>query len=356
MSASNSKSIDLARPEIRKLAPYSAAGYGEGMIRLNANETPWSAPGSEVAGLNRYPPEKPAELTARLTEFYGVEPGELLATRGSSEAIDLLIRGFCSAGQDAVVICPPTFGMYRVYADIQGARVHEIPLVADQGYALDADEIARNWPTDGKLLFVCSPNNPTGNSIPVDQLNLLANLLSGRALVVVDAAYAEFAPVDPTLELLRCADNDNVVVLRTLSKAFGLAGARCGALLGPANIVGMIGCLMPPYAFASPTLTAVLASLTPDAPAQMTNRVEAICAERERLAAELAKLPGINQVWPSDANFLLVSAADAKRCSELAQNGGVLIRNFGWQLPGCLRITVGERSENDQLLESLADL
>jgi len=352
-----SNSIELARPEIRKLVPYSAAGYGDGMIRLNANETPWSAPGQNAnAGLNRYPPEKPAELTDRLTEFYGVEPGELLATRGSSEAIDLLIRGFCAAGQDAVVICPPTFGMYRVYADIQGARVQEIPLLKAQGFALDADEIARNWPADGKLLFICSPNNPTGNSIPTDQLNLLASLLAGRALVVIDAAYAEFAAEDPTLELLRSADNDNIVVLRTLSKAFGLAGARCGALLGPENIVSMISCLMPPYAFSSPTLEAVLASLTPAAQAEMASRVEVICAERERLATALETLPGITKVWPSDANFLLVDAADTERCSELARRGGVLIRNFGWQLPGSLRITVGDRSDNDRLLESLAEL
>jgi len=352
-----SKSIELARPEIRKLVPYSAANYEDGLVRLNANETPWPAPGgSPAASLNRYPPEKPVELTARLADYYGVAANNVLVTRGSSEAIDLLIRCFCSAGEDAIVICPPTFGMYRVYADVQGARVHEIPLEADNDYALDADEITRNWPDDGKLLFICSPNNPTGNNVATEQINLLATLLSGRAIVVVDAAYAEFGDESQTNTLLDSTDNDNIVVLRTLSKAFGLAGARCGALLGPANIISMVGCVMPPYALATPVLDAVLASLTPDAKADVAKRCAILRSERERLATELKKLNGIEKVYPSDANFLLIKATDAERCMQMAHDGGVLIRNFGGQLPGCLRITVGDTEQNNLLLKSLAKL
>jgi histidinol-phosphate aminotransferase len=352
-----SKSIELARPEIRELVPYIAANYADGLVRLNANETPWPAPGGSAAtSLNRYPPEKPEELTARLADYYGVGAAELLVTRGSSEAIDLLIRCFCSAGKDAIVICPPTFGMYRVYADVQGARVHEIPLEVDNDYALNADEIARNWPDDGKLLFICSPNNPTGNSFATEQINLLATLLSGRAVVVVDAAYAEFGDETQTNKLLESADNDNIIVLRTLSKAFGLAGARCGALLGPANIVSMLGCVMPPYAIATPVLDAALASLTPDAKTRVAERCEVLRNERDRLATELAKLDGIERIYPSAANFLLIKAKDADRCMQLAQDGGVLIRNFGGQLPGGLRITVGNPEQNNLLLQSLAKL
>ncbi|TDJ44467.1 MAG: histidinol-phosphate transaminase [Gammaproteobacteria bacterium] len=356
-SSSMSKSIELARPEIRKLVPYSAASYEEGLVRLNANETPWPAPGgSTAASLNNYPPEKPVELTNRLAEYYGVAPENLLVTRGSSEAIDLLIRCFCAAGEDAVVICPPTFGMYRVYADIQGARVHEIPLEAEHNYALNADEITRNWPDDGKLLFICSPNNPTGNSFATEQINLLATLLSGRAIVVVDAAYAEFADETQTKDLLESMDNDNIVILRTLSKAFGLAGARCGGLIGPANIISMASCVMPPYAIATPVLDAALASLTPDAKMQVAEHCEILRNERDRLAAELAQLDGIETVYPSEANFLLVKAKDADRCMHLAQEGGVLIRNLGGQLPGSLRITVGNAEQNNLLLQSLAKL
>jgi histidinol-phosphate aminotransferase len=349
--------IGLARPEIRKLAPYSAASYAEGLVRLNANETPWPAPGGDAASnLNRYPPENPDELTGKLAEYYGVEASKLLVTRGSSEAIDLLIRGFCTAGKDAVVICPPTFGMYRVYADIQGARVHEIPLRADQGYALDADQITRNWPDDGKLLFICSPNNPTGNRFDTEQISLICNLLSGRALVVVDAAYTEFAAEDPTQELL--TNNHNVVVLRTLSKAFGLAGARCGALLGPDDVVSMLSRVMPPYAVSTPCLQAVLACLGPDAQNEVAQRCELLRSERVRLAAALEAMNGIETVFPSEANFLLVKAGDAQRCFELAQAGGILIRKFGSQpgLEGCLRITVGTAAQNDRLIESLKPL
>jgi len=352
-----SKSIELARPEIRQLVPYSAASYQAGLTRLNANETPWSPPGeSDATSLNRYPPEKPDALTAKLADYYGVAPDTLLVTRGSSEAIDLVIRSFCTAGQDAIVICPPTFGMYRVYADIQGARVHEIPLEAANGFALDADAITRNWPSDAKLLFICSPNNPTGNGFATAQINLLATLLSGRAIVVVDAAYAEFGDEAQSNELLQSRDNDNILVLRTLSKAFGLAGARCGALLGPANIVRMISCIMPPYALATPVLETVIACLTPDARATVAARCAFLRTERDRLAGELRSLKGVSQVYPSDANFLLVKFADAERAIQLSRTGGVLIRDFSRQIPGCLRITVGTTDENNQLLQSLAEL
>jgi histidinol-phosphate aminotransferase len=295
-------------------------------------------------------------LTVKLADYYGVAPDTLLVTRGSSEAIDLVIRSFCTAGQDAIVICPPTFGMYRVYADIQGARVHEIPLEAANGFALDADAITRNWPSDAKLLFICSPNNPTGNGFATAQINLLATLLSGRAIVVVDAAYAEFGDEAQSNELLQSRDNDNILVLRTLSKAFGLAGARCGALLGPANIVRMISCIMPPYALATPVLETVLACLTPDARATVAARCAYLRQERDRLTGELRSLKGVSQVYPSDANFLLVKFADAERAMQLSRNGGVLIRDFSRQIPGCLRITVGTTDENNQLLQSLAEL
>jgi histidinol-phosphate aminotransferase len=347
--------IQLARPEIRELTPYSAASYEDGLVRLNANETPWPAPGGSAdSSLNRYPPERPQELTDHLADYYGVDAEELLVTRGSSEAIDLLIRGFCTAGKDAVVICPPTFGMYRVYADIQGARVHEIPLRADQGFALDADEIARNWPDDAKLLFICSPNNPTGNAFDTEQLKLLCGLLHGRALVVLDAAYAEFTENDGSIDVLR--ENDNVVVLRTLSKAFGLAGARCGALLGPEDVVSMLSCVMPPYSFSTPCQDAVMACLGPDARLLVAERCVLIRLERQRVSAVLEQLTGIEKVFPSDANFLLVKATDADRCMQLAQQGGLLVRNFGSQLPGCLRITIGTPEENDRLLKSLEEL
>ena len=349
-----SSAKQLARAEVRELRPYVAANYADGLVRLNANETPWPAPGGENTNLNRYPAERPVALQAKLADYYGVESDEVLVTRGSSEAIDLLIRSFCTAGEDAIVINPPTFGMYRVYADIQGARVHEIPLRADSDYALDADEIARNWPEDGKLLFLCSPNNPTGQAFDAEQIKLLCSLLHGRALVVVDAAYAEFDDNDASIDILN--ENDNVVVLRTLSKAFGLAGARCGVMLGPDDIVAMLSCVMPPYSFSTPCTEAVLACLTDEARSTVSERCALLRAERERLAGELANHPAVEKVFPSDANFLLVKVQDPAALQKAAEDGGVLIRNFGWDLPGCVRITVGTPEQNDQLINSLKKL
>ena len=348
---------ELARPEIQKLVPYEAANYADGLVRLNANETPWPAPGSPAeADLNHYPPEKPEELQAALAAYYGVQTEQTLVTRGSSEAIDLLIRCFCSAGQDSIVVCPPTFGMYRVYADVQGAGVHEVPLQADNGYALDADSIVRNWPDDAKILFICSPNNPTGNRFATEEIDLIARLLSGRALIVVDAAYTEFGSDDPTHQLLNSTEFNNVVVLRTLSKAFGLAGARCGALLGPPELVRMVGCVMPPYAIAKPVIENVLRCLTPEAQSEIVARVELLRTERERVATALRAMPGVEEVYPSEANFLLVRVADSKRFADLAMQGGVLVRNFGWQVPNCLRITIGSEDQNNQLIDSLKEL
>jgi histidinol-phosphate aminotransferase len=172
--------------------------------------------------------------------------------------------------------------------------------------------------------------------------------------VVLDAAYAEFTENDGSIDVLR--ENDNVVVLRTLSKAFGLAGARCGALLGPEDVVSMLSCVMPPYSFSTPCQDAVMACLGPDARLLVAERCALIRLERQRVSAVLEQLTGIEKVFPSDANFLLVKATDADRCMQLAQQGGLLVRNFGSQLPGCLRITIGTPEENDRLLKSLEEL
>jgi len=179
-------------------------------------------------------------------------------------------------------------------------------------------------------------------------------LLHGRAMVVLDAAYAEFCENDASIDILY--ENDNVVVLRTLSKAFGLAGARCGVLLGPDDIVDMLSCIMPPYAFSTPATEAVSACLTKEARQTVMERCALIAAERTRLATALEHLSSVETVFPSDANFLLVKVADADTFQQAAEAAKVLLRNFGNQLPGCLRITVGTPEQNDQLIKSLEQL
>lgn len=343
--------LDLARPEIRALHAYRAAGHEDGLVRLNANETPWPAIG-DGDSLNRYPNERPVTLTGRLTAHYGLDPGRLLVTRGSTDAIDLLLRGFCRAGQDEIIICPPTFTMYQVYAHIQGATVREVPLLRERGFALNHKAIIDNWTPQTKLLFVCSPNNPTGNRVPEAELDELCVALAGRGLVVVDGAYSEFADSDPTRSLLQ--RHDNVVVLRTLSKAYGLAGIRCGALLAHAEIVSMLGKVLPPYAFPTPSVQAALRCLEQLDEDEQNQRIAKLTAERARLASELAELDSVTQIWPSEANFLLAEFGEPGQAVKAARRGGVLLRDFSEEpgLSGCLRITVGDTDQNNQLLAS----
>lgn len=346
--------LELARPEIRELRPYRAAQYVDGLLRLNANETPWRPPGDPTTrGLNRYPKVRPVTLTASLAARYGVPPEQLLVTRGSSEAIDLLVRCFCRAGGNDIVICPPTFGMYGVYAQVQGAGIVEVPLIREDGFEIDVEGIMSAWTDRCQLLFVCSPNNPTGNRIATDQIDELCGFLDGRGLLIVDGAYTEFADEDPTLELL--TRHENIAVLRTLSKALGLAGIRCGAVLASALIIDLLGRILPPYACPTLSRDAALACLDPAFHDELEHRLATLRAERERLTARLGKLPAVVRVWPSEANFLLIEAKHPGAVRVAAEAGGVMIRDLDCDphARNCLRITVGDPEQNEQLLEAL---
>lgn len=349
-----STTLDLMRPDILQLNAYRSAQFEDGYVRLNANENPWRPPGDTTArGVNRYPEPRPLALQQRLAAHYGVGDERLLVTRGSSEAIDLVIRGFCRAGTDAVVICPPTFGMYEVYARVQGARIRSVPLLRERGYALDVDAILAGWSATDRLVFVCSPNNPTGNSFATADIVRLAGALAGRGVVVLDAAYADFSAHDVSLDLL--TRFENIVVLRTLSKAMALAGVRCGALLGAPPLVEVLGRVLPPYTFPALCAEVVERCLDPANRAEWQRRMEILKAGRDTLATGLARVPGIAKVWPSDANFLLIETRDAAALVARAKAGGVLVRDFGHDpaLPGCIRITIGTPEQNAQLLAAL---
>jgi histidinol-phosphate aminotransferase len=345
----------LARPEIRALEPYAHAAWDPTLERLHANENPWRYPGDNSrAGLNRYPEPRPRELEGRLASLYGVAPDRLLAGRGSDEGIDLLTRAFCVPGRDAVLICPPTFGMYRVAARIQGAGVLEAPLDRAHGFALDAGAVERALTPAVKLVFLCTPNNPTGNALDPLLIERLAGGLAGRALVVVDEAYAEFGSA-PSL-IGRLGALENLVVLRTLSKAYALAGARCGALIAAPEIVELLHRIIPPYAVPAPSTEAALAALEAPRLAKARERIALIRRERARLAQALAALPAVRTVWPSEANFLLTEVRDPPRALAAARGAGFLLRDFSRAplTPGCLRISVGSPEQNDRLLTALA--
>ena len=345
---------DIARPEIRALKAYEHALWEPGLVRLHANELPWRAAGdSSIAGLNRYPEPHPHQLTAALADYYGVAPAMLLAGRGSDELIDLLIRSYCRAGQDKVIICPPTFGMYGVAARIQGAQVVEVPLQAEAGWNLDAQALRAHCDANVRLIFLCSPNNPTGNRLDRETVLSLARELEGRALLVVDEAYVEFSAA-PALTA-EVAALPGLVLLRTLSKAHGLAGARCGALLAHADVVALLRKVIQPYAVTQLTIEAVFRSLEPDAIAQSRAQVALIVAERGRVARALAATAGVRKVWPSDANFLLVEFDDAAAALQRAHAAGLLVRDLRGApgLARALRISIGSAEQNDRLLASL---
>ena len=344
---------ELARADIVALRVYEHAAWRPELQRLHANELPWDPSGRDAReGLNRYPQPQPRALLERLAELYGVSPASVLLGRGSDEAIDLLCRAFCRAGIDAALVCPPTFGMYSVSARIQGAAVIEVPLLAERGFALDEQQVLERCTARTKLLFLCSPNNPTGNLLEEAAVLRLAAALAGRALVVLDEAYLEFSGRASLAR--RLAEFPNLAVLRTLSKAYGLAGARCGALLADPQVIALLRKIIPPYAIPRLTADAALARLAPGALATLQPQLATLLAERSRLQRELPALRAVRRVWPSDANFILAEFEDAGDALERAAAAGLLVRDArGYPgLGRALRISVGTPEQNTRLLES----
>jgi histidinol-phosphate aminotransferase len=346
--------LDLARPELRAIRPYVPGQWEPGLLRLNANESPWRAPGDTTErGLNVYPPPRPAMLTAKLAAHYGIDQAQILVTRGSSEAIDVLIRGFCSAGRDSILITPPTFDMYRLYATIQNAAIKRVPLLANKDFALDADAVLAAIDSTTKIVFLCSPNNPTGQSLARADVERVCRETAGRTLVVLDEAYHEFAEAEDFAELRQ--RYEHVVLLRTLSKFVSLAGVRCGLLIAAPQIIEFSQNVLPPYTFPTPSIEHVVQALSTDSLRVSEERVALLKRERARLSTALAQLPQVRKVYPSDANFVMVKARDGAAFRETAHRGGVLVRTFDDPLlAGCVRITVGRPADNDLLLRVLA--
>jgi histidinol-phosphate aminotransferase len=347
----------LARPDIVALVPYEHAAWQPALERMHANELPWRQPGDGTrAGLNRYPEPQPVELIAQLAALYGVAPQCLLVTRGSDEAIDLLVRAFCRAGADAVIVCPPTFGMYALAAAIQGAQVIQVPLRAASGFDLDEALLLERCTEQVKLVFLCSPNNPTGNLLTEESVLRIAERLEGRAILVVDEAYIEFASAASLAR--RVPQLPQLAVLRTLSKAHGLAGARLGSLIAAAEVITLLRKVISPYAIAQLSVECALQCLESSRLAASRQCVASIQAERTRLARELASCRPIERVYPSAANFLTVdfiTADAAEQALSRARATGLLIRDVRRQpaLARALRITVGTPAQNDLLLEAL---
>jgi histidinol-phosphate aminotransferase len=346
--------LSLARPELLTLKPYSHAAWLPTLTRLHANEAPWRPAGDTTeAGLNRYPEPQPHALVARLAELYAVAPDNLLVTRGSDEAIDLLSRMYLEAGRDAILQCSPGFGMYQVAARIQGGSVVDIPLEREQGWALDARRLLDAWRPNVKLVYLCSPNNPTGNSLDAAAVERICKTLDGKAIVVIDEAYIEWSQLPSRSAWL--ARFPTLAILRTLSKAHALAGARIGALLAHRDMIQLAKRIIPPYCLAQPTIEAALRALAPAELAASRARLCGLLAEREYLRQRLEALPSIEKVWPSDANFLMIDCGDAEQFFQKSVAGGLIVRDLrGYPaLPTSLRISVGTRAQNDALLAAV---
>lgn len=346
--------LSLARPEILALKPYSHAQWLPGLTRLHANEVPWRPSGdSSALGLNRYPEPQPAALIAALAAFYGVRPANLLATRGSDEGIDVLSRIFLRAGRDAIMQCSPTFGMYQVAARIQGAAVIDVPLQRAHQWRLDVDRLLGAWNPQVKLVYLCSPNNPTANLLDSASVAAVCDALAGKAIVVVDEAYVEWTAARSLSAWLE--RYPTLAILRTLSKAYALAGARIGALLGAPELIEIARRVVPPYCLATPTIEAALRALDPAELEATRARLALLLAEREYLAKGLAASPLVETVWPSDTNFLLLDSTDADAIMRRSIRGGLIVRDLRADpaLPRSLRVTVGTRTDNDSLLASL---
>lgn len=347
--------VRLCRPEIYAMQPYSSArteGCQDASVYLDANENPYPPyPGdASTEGLNRYPEPQPALLLDRFAALYDVPRASIFLSRGADEAIDLLTRAFCAAGADGVLVTPPTFVMYETSAAVQGAAVHAVPLVRGDRFELDVDAMLATHaahPTT-KLVFACSPNNPTGNLLRRADILRLATSLLGQALVVVDQLYVDYSG-EPSLST-ELADHPNLVVLRSLSKEYSLAGERLGVTLAHPEVVAILRRVMAPYSLTASAIRTVTAATTADGIAYGQANIRRLVAERARVAAALASSPAVVHVHPSDANFLLVQVPDPELLTKRMADHGIKIRNRTTAVQGTVRITIGTPAQNDAML------
>jgi histidinol-phosphate aminotransferase len=344
----------LARPEVLALPPMDIAAqaneaFGADAIKLDANENPYPplAEGALAAGLNRYPEPQPARLRRAMAALYGVAPESLVATRGADDAIDILIRAFCRPGEDSVSICTPTFSAYAQFARLQGARVIEVPLT--QEFDLDAEaliEAARGEPSL-KLAFICSPNNPTGNLVDPAEILRIAEALP-ETIIVLDEAYLEFSDA-PSLAA-EAAERQNLVVLKTLSKAYGLAGARVGCAIANPELIAIAARALPPYPLPSLSIEAAMSALSPSRRPVHEARIGRIKADRDRLAPLLAQSPIVKTVRSGGGNFLFLEVDEPEALARKLNGLGIRARFRPNAAPGGVRLTIGTDAENDAAL------
>ncbi len=343
----------LIRPHIFELTPYSSARdeyTGKIGVFLDANENPLgSVPTGPVLSFdfNRYPDPHQVLIKEKLAPIKAVKPEQIFLGNGSDEAIDLLVRATCTPGKDSMIILPPTYGMYEVSAAINDVETIKVPLTNE--FQLDAKAILGAVQPNTKLIWVCSPNNPSGNLMQTEAIETLLNSFDG--LIIVDEAYIDFAPITSWNQ--RLAEYPNLVVLQTFSKAWGLASLRLGMCFASPGLIAILDKIKPPYNLSGPTQQYLFEALDHESAKELM--VEQILLERGKLISRLHELSGVVKVHPSDANFLLVEFENAPGLMKYLIDDRIIVRDRSkvTLCAGCLRITVGTGDENEVLLNAL---
>lgn len=339
---------NLLRDNIKKLVPYSSARdefKGEASVLLDANENAFGSPLDHL--YNRYPDPLQHHLKHKLSPIKGVPAENIFLGNGSDEAIDILFRAFCQPGRDNVILVPPTYGMYEVSANINDVETRKVNLTVD--YQLNLDGIAAAIDAHTKIIFICSPNNPTGNSINRQDIETI--LTNFKGIVVIDEAYINFSKQKSFTQEL--AEFPNLVILQTLSKAWGLAALRLGMAFASKEIIAVFNKIKPPYNINQATQDLVLKAL--DNVEQVNEWIKDTVAEREKLVTALAAIESVEHITPSDANFILVKLQEPRALYNFLVNKGIIVRDRSKVelCEGCLRITIGISEENSKLIAAI---
>jgi len=355
----------LARETVQALTPYLSARRigGNGDVWLNANEAPdCSEYQLDSGNLNRYPEFQPPALIEAYASYASINGAsitteQVLCTRGADESIEVLIRTFCEPGLDSILICPPTYGMYAISAETCGVAIDEVALDAhfDVDYAAVTDAV--NAPESRvKVVFLCAPNNPTGNMLDNAKLVKLLQATQGKALIVADEAYIEFCPTLSQASLIN--QHENLVITRTLSKAFALASIRCGFTLAQTSVIEMMSKVIAPYPVPEPVAQIATQALSKQGLETMRERVAILNNNRMVLANALQSLEFVTELFPATGNFVLVRFTDSKQVWQAFSENGIIMRDFANKprLENCIRITIGSVEEMQATLKILNSL
>lgn len=343
--------LNRARPDIVAMSGYSSArklhAKEAGAIYLDANECPYE-PIVGREGLSRYPDQQPEELVQSLCRLYDVSSRNLMVARGADEVIDVLVRTFCISHVDNVIVCPPTFAMYEYSATLHGIDTRKVPL--GKGFGIDLDGINESFDANTKIIFICSPNNPTANHMDTEGISELCQRFADKALVVVDETYIEFSDCKSFVSQME--NFDNLVVVRTLSKSFAAAGLRCGVALARSGVIELLLKVLPPYPIPAPVIQTAVNLLT-------SKNLERLAAKRDELLTikgeyipKLEMLDEVEEVLPSQANFVLLRVRDAQAVVEKCLKGNIIVRDQSKQpgIENSIRVAIGSRHEMDRLI------